>query len=339
MTERQYDIALVIPVYNEERYIRHCLHSVFRQSYPAEKFDIVIVDGRSTDRTREIVREIGRAHPNVRLLENPDRVQVKAFNIGVSGTDAPVVIRMDAHSTYDRNYVKNIIGVLSGDPSVGNAGGVWKVCPGANTYMAHAIAIFNRTHFGIGGAKFRVGAEAGETDTVPFGAFPRCVLEAVGPMNESLFRSEDTEYNARIRAAGFKIYLDPRIVCNYFCRPTLAGCLMQMFHNGNSIGFLLWKAPSSVRLRHLAPFLFVTGLVAIFVLGLFFPLFSWCFALAAAGYFLADLAASFAAGKRFGWRYVPALLFLYPANHIAYGAGTLFNLAANLFTTRSGKNF
>ena len=82
--------------------------------------------------------------------------------------------------------------------------------------------------FGIGGAAFRVGNEAKEVDSVPFGTFPREVLEKVGGMREDLARGEDNEINSRIRKNGYKVFIDPKIQSTYFSRATIKANMKQM---------------------------------------------------------------------------------------------------------------
>ena len=85
----RYQVAVIIPTLNEERFIAGCLDSVVRQTYPFGRMDVMVIDGGSKDRTRAIVEEFGRQYDNIRLLDNPGRIQSVAFNIGCRGSDAP----------------------------------------------------------------------------------------------------------------------------------------------------------------------------------------------------------------------------------------------------------
>ena len=99
---RNYKVAIIIPTLNEERFIENCLISVMDQTFPFEEMDVMVVDGGSKDKTREIVQRISEQHPNVRLIDNPGRIQSIAFNIGVNNSDAPYIVRLDAHATYNK---------------------------------------------------------------------------------------------------------------------------------------------------------------------------------------------------------------------------------------------
>ncbi|MDE5784110.1 MAG: glycosyltransferase family 2 protein [Prevotella sp.] len=334
-------VAVIIPTLNEEKFIGKCLDSVIVQSYPFREMDVMVVDGGSKDRTREIVNEYHNKYSNIRLLDNSGRIQSIAFNIGVQNSAAPYIVRLDAHAIYNKVYIEKCIKNFSADAeilscapgSVGNVGGVWDIRPQHSGLIAESSAILNRSRFGIGGAAFRVGAPAGFVDTVPFGCFPRMVLNHVGGMREDLPRGEDNEFNSRLRKAGYKIYLDPEIVCTYFSRDTLKANMKQMYANGESVGHLLYVDRESVGLRHLVPLFFVTGIIGGVILSfIWFPVF--CILVAGLGlYILCDFVASCLAAKEHGWKYFLPLFLMFFCVHISYGWGTI----VGLFTGRKLK--
>lgn len=329
-----YKVAVVIPTLNEERFIARCLDSVISQSYPFEDMDVMVVDGGSKDRTKDIVEEYSRKYKNIRFINNPGRIQSIAFNIGVKNSEAPYIVRLDAHATYNKVYIEKCIKNFSADAEalgcspelVGNVGGVWNIRPQHSGLVAESSAILNQSRFGIGGAAFRVGAPAGFVDTVPFGCFPRKVINRIGGMREDLPRGEDNEFNSRIRKAGYKIYLDPEIVCTYFSRDTLKANMKQMYANGESIGHLFYVDRESIGLRHLVPLLFVTGIIfGAFLSFVWLPFF---FALLAGLclYFTCDLLASVMAAKEHGWKYLLPLFIIFFCVHISYGWGTIVGM-------------
>ena len=322
-------VAIVIPTLNEERFICGVIESVISQSYPFCDIDLMIVDGGSTDKTCSIVNEFSAQYGNIRLINNPKRIQSAAFNIAVANSFAPIIIRMDAHALYDIDYVRRCVQRLQSVPNVGNVGGCWRVLPGADTFVGNANAILNQVRFGIGGASFRVGAEAGDVDTVPFGAFYRDVVDKVGYMREDLPRGEDNEYNSRIRKAGYRIFFDPAIICTYYARATLKASCWQMYKNGLSIGNLLHIAPEAVGLRHLVPGIFVATLLLSIILSIFFQVFCMAFTIVLGFYLIADLIASLSASARFGFRYLIILPLLFFCIHISYGCGTIVGLLKN----------
>lgn len=326
----EFQIAVIIPTLNEEKHIEQCIQSVIAQSFPFDKMDVMVVDGGSKDNTKSIVCGLQKEWSNIRLLDNPKKIQSVAFNIGVANSTAPYVIRLDAHAFYKPYYIEGCLKGLQEDTTRGNVGGQWDIRPQNDSLWATTNAILNYSKFGIGGATYRVGAKAGNVDTVPFGAFPRKIIEEIGGMREDLPRGEDNEFNSRIKKAGYSIYFDPQIECIYYARPTFKASCKQMYANGESIGHLFYVDRESIGLRHLIPLLFVVGLILGAILSLLFkPMF--CVLVAGLGlYFLCDLIASVTAGAKHGWKYLFPLFVLFFCVHISYGFGTIKGLITGM---------
>lgn len=321
-----YKVAVVIPTLNEEKFIARCLDSVISQSYPFADIDVMVVDGGSKDRTKEIVTAYNKKHPNIRLLTNPRRIQSIAFNIGVLNSSAPYIVRLDAHALYKPYYIEGCMKGLEGDPKRGNVGGQWDIQPQNDSLWATTNAILNYSKFGIGGASYRVGAQAGNVDTVPFGSFPRTMIEKIGGMRDDLPRGEDNEFNSRIKKAGYDIYFDPAIECVYYARPTLKASCKQMYANGESIGHLFYVDRESIGLRHLVPLLFVVGIICGVLLSFVWLPFFFALLAGLCLYFTCDLLASVMAAKEHGWKYLLPLFIMFFCVHISYGWGTIVGM-------------
>lgn len=321
-----YNVAIIIPTLNEEHFITRCLESVLGQTYPTDKMDIMVVDGGSTDNTCAIVREMSSRCANIRLLDNPNRYQSAAFNIGVQASDAPYIIRMDAHATYDSHYIERCVKLLADHTEYGNVGGTLDVLPQNDSLIARANALLNQLKFGIGGAAFRMGATAQAVDTVPFGAFRRQVVEQIGGMREDLARGEDNEYNTRIRKAGYTVWLDPNIRSTYYARATWSSSCKQMYSNGVSIGNLVYIDRNAIGLRHLVPLAFVLALILSLIAACLTSYGWYAFGFIVGAYTLAAIVADIDACSKHGWEYVLILPPLFFSVHVSYGIGTLIGL-------------
>lgn len=321
-----YKVAIIIPTLNEEKFISRCLESVINQTYPFSEMDVMVIDGGSKDNTCEIVNRISKDFPNVRLISNPGKIQSIAFNIGVAKSTAPYIVRLDAHVLYKNDYVERCLNLIQSDRLFGNVGGICLIEPQRRGLIPEASAILNQEKFGIGGAAFRVGNVAKEVDSVPFGTFPRYVLEKVGGMREDLARGEDNDINSRIRKNGYKVYIDPQIQSTYFSRDTIKANMKQMYANGLSIGKLLYIDRESVGLRHIVPMAFVVALIGSFVLGcIWSPLFV-LLGLVLGAYILANIVATVSACLKFGWKFVTVLPLLFLLVHLSYGCGTILGV-------------
>lgn len=326
-----YEVAIVIPTLNEERFISRCLDSIIKQTFKFEKMDVMIIDGGSNDKTKDIVAKYQKSHQNIRFIENKKKIQSVAFNIGLKKSTAPYIIRLDAHAEYDSKYISLCIENLKQDEKRGNVGGRCNILPFNQSLWAQTNAILNHSRFGIGGAAFRVSNEAHNTDSVPFGSFPRKIIEKIGGMREDLPRGEDNEYNSRIRKAGYKIFFDPNIISSYFARPTLGASCKQMYANGNSIGYLYYIDREAIGIRHLVPLLFVvSGLFSIIISVLWSP-FCYVFCGGLALYIIADAIASIM-GAKDNVKCTLPLFILFFCVHVSYGMGTIAGLIKGLKT-------
>lgn len=311
-------VSVIIPSFNEERFIKSCLDSIFLQSYPTKFVEVFVVDGGSTDNTVEIVRYMQVDHCNLFLLMNEKKIPPAAFNLGVENANGEVIIRMDAHSVYDIDYIHYCVLDLL-NSGYGNVGGRLKALPGSDTLIGEVIAIINNSPFGLGGATYRIGNHMKTVKTVPFGAFPKKIVLLIGKMDEL----EDNGYNARIRAIGYKILFDPRIVFYYYARSTLRLFLSQAQRNGLSVGRLCHKSLYSYCIRHFTPMIFVIFLGFGLILSFLFPVFRIIVISCLILYFLLNFVFGIIYVKKNRIKIIPLLAIITFLVHIYYGVGTI----------------
>jgi glycosyltransferase involved in cell wall biosynthesis len=252
--------SFIVPVRNEEDYIRACLRSLVEQEYPASEIEVIVVDGRSSDRTREIIEEIARKNPQVRCLDNPAGIVPTAMNIGIRAARGEVVIRADGHNVYPWDYAANCVKSLA-QTGAANVGGPWVTVAADESFSARLVATILSSPFGVGNSQFRTSREEGFVDTVPFGAFRREIFERIGLYNEKLVRNQDNELNARIRKAGGRIYLTPILTTYYHPGKKFLGLLKYAFKTSRWHIFTLRENRQSMGLRHFAPAMFLVLLL------------------------------------------------------------------------------
>ena len=263
-------MSVIVPCYNEERTIALLLQAILDQDFPAEKMEVVIADAQSEDRTREVIQEFTGIHPNLRVIvvDNNKRTIPAAVNLAVSQAVGKYLIRMDAHSVPVKSYVSTCVRLLEGGIAQ-NVGGVWDIQPGNTTCVAKAIARAASHPIGAGDAKYRLNSAAGYVDTVPFGAYLKETFSKLGGFNESMLANEDYEFNARIRASGGKIWLDPAIRSQYFARKNLRELGRQYWRYGYWKYKMLRSFPATIRLRQALPPVFCLVIILLGILAIF----------------------------------------------------------------------
>jgi succinoglycan biosynthesis protein ExoA len=212
-------VSVVVPCWNEAPFVAGFLDSVLAADYPADRLEILLVDGMSDDGTREIAGKYADRNAGLRLLDNPGRSKPVALNLGIRQSRGDVVIRLDVHADYPRDYIGRCVRGLLSHPEADNVGGVRHSEPRDGGLLGRAIALSTTDAFGAGNAKYRVGAaEPQWVDTVFGGCYRREVFDRIGYFDEALTRAQDREFNQRLRAAGGRILLLPDITCTYYAR-------------------------------------------------------------------------------------------------------------------------
>ncbi len=320
-------VSVIIPIRNEGRYIARCLQSVRQQDYPADRLEILVIDGISEDNTREIVSEFCGLDLRIQLVDNPRRIVSTALNIGLLNAKGEVIVRVDGHCLLEPDYVRQCVHYLA-QTGADNVGGLMRAR--GESYVGEAIAIAISSPFGVGDSRFHYSAREQYVDTVYLGAFPRRVFDQVGLFDEELIRNQDYELNYRIRAAGGKIFLTPAIKSWYITRESLPRLGKQYFQYGFWKVAVLRKHPRSLRFRQAVPPAFVFTLIVSRLLGFFSRSSAYLFLGVLATYFVSALLFSLWSARKQGWKYLPMLPCIFASLHFSWGLGFLWGLARAL---------
>ena len=320
-------ISVICPIYNEERYIGKCIESIMRQDYPKEDMEVLFVDGMSTDRTRAIIAGYLPQCPYVRILDNPKRIVPYAMNKGIEEARGEVIIRIDAHTYYERNYFSALVRRLY-ELGADDVGAVCKTDVLNKTPKTLAIKEVLSNKFGVGNSVFRTGVDkVMEVDTVPFGCWRREVFEKYGMYDTRLVRNQDIELSKRILRGGGKIFIVPDTFCTYLARETFKGLARNNFQNGkwNILTVYFTRQFDSLSLRHFVPMIFVLSLVLPVLGGVFYAPLAWLAVLSLGMYLLAlsVVSCQLAAKKSLNVFYLLCSFFVL---HFSYGCGSIAGL-------------
>ncbi len=313
---------------NEERYIGACLQSLAAQDYPHDRFEVLVIDGESSDASPDIAERFAAdSDIDVRLLENPALKTAPALNIGLDAARGEVIVRVDAHAEVAPDFLTESVAALRETEADAVGGPIKSVAEGL---VGEAIALAMSSPFGIGNAAFRYSREPQYTDTVAFAAYRRDVFERIGYFAEDIDFGEDDEFNYRLGEAGGKIFLTPKIRSLYHTRSSLPALFRQYRAYGRAKVKVLRRHPAQGRVRQFVPAVFLSSTAGLWlasrVLRAYRPLLKLMLGL----YVLVALAASFQIASTKGWRYLPVLPLAFACLHVSYGLGFLESLATNL---------
>lgn len=316
-------VSVVMPVRNEAGFIERSLGSVLAQDYPGDRMEVIVADGMSDDETRELVHAAARRDGRVRLVDNEGRIAPTALNAGLAGARGTIIIRVDGHTEIASDYVRQCVLELE-RTGADNVGGRMEA-EGSGT-VRHAIAAATSLPFGVGGARFHYSEAEEWVDTVYLGAWRRATFDSLGLFDEELVRNQDDEFNYRLRAAGGRILLSPRIRSRYYGRSSLPSLARQYFQYGYWKVRILQKHPRQMRPRQFIPPLFVATL-CILAIGAPFVRATRVGLVGAAGaYVVACLLASAAAARWTGFPVALLLPAVFAVLHLSYGIGFLVGL-------------
>lgn len=252
-------VSVVVPARNEEAWIERCVRSLLRQTYPADRLEILVVVGTSRDRTRELVAGLAAEDARVRLVDNPAGSTPAALNAGVRAARGDLVGRVDAHTWVERDFVAEGVAALGRTGASGVGGKAEFVGLGA---FAEAAALALGSRAGGGNAAFRVGGRERDADTLCFGIYPRQVFERVGPFDEELLCNQDDEWHHRGRLGGERFVFTPGMRFSHVARDTPAALWRQYHRWGAYRVVTILKRGRPGAVRQLAPPALVAGLAA-----------------------------------------------------------------------------
>lgn len=323
-------VSIVIPCRNEEQWIASCLDSIIANDFPKDKLEVLVVDGMSEDGTRAVLDAYACRYPFIKIFSNPNRVTPVAFNIGIRHARGDLIMIMSAHATYALDAIRKCA-EYSNQYNADNVGGVWKICPRKNGLLDKGIGLALSHPFGVGGARYRTGTDTEPrwVDTAAYGCYKREVFSKVGLFNERLIRGQDMEFNLRLKKAGGKTLLVPDVVINYYARSDFVSFIKHNFRNGVwAIVPFLYSPIMPVGWRHLAPLIFILGLLGSAVLAMLQPVGMAAFLGLGGAYVAANLAASaHIVLKERDVRCLAVMPVVFASLHLSYGIGSLCGVA------------
>tara|TARA_X000000368_G_C23030794_1_gene712460 strand:+ start:117 stop:1142 length:1026 start_codon:yes stop_codon:yes gene_type:complete len=327
-------ISIIAPIRNEQDIIEEVLHSLKQQSLPQSiQLEIILIDGMSDDNTLNIINKFkeNNLDINIKVLKNESKYIPYALNIGLKESSGLYICRMDTHTIYPKDYIKNCYEVMM-TTDADNVGGYIITKKFNNSLEANIVQSVVTHKFGVGNSGFRIGRKDGLVDTVPYGFFKRKIFDKVGMFNEKLIRAQDYEMNRRIINQGGKLWFSNKIYCTNFNQKSFIAFLKKQFFFEAPYNIYMWYlAPYTLAIRHGITLFFSSGVI----IGLFIkdvPILREIYFSVLLLYLLLALISSAQQSIRFRnpilFPILPLCFFLF---HFIHGIGMIFGLTKLLF--------
>ena len=259
-------VSVIIPVLNEERHLEQAVRMILDQDYPGP-LEVVLAVGPSKDRTAAVAERLTSADPRVRTVASPTGKTPNALNAAIGAARNEIVARVDGHAEIPADYLRVAVSELV-RAGADNVGGVMDAR--GTTAFERAVACAMRSKLGVGNARFHVGGEPGEAETVYLGVFRRSALQRVGGYDEHFARAQDWELNHRIRTTGGRVWFVPELKVTYRPRSTVRALARQYFLYGRWRRVVAHHHEGTISARYLAAPTMVLGTTLAAVVGIFF---------------------------------------------------------------------
>jgi len=322
LTVENISVSIIVPCRNERQHIEKFVENVLQQEPISEgNYELIVADGMSNDGTREILNDYVGRYPSLVMLDNPDQTTPHALNRAIKAARGDIIIRMDVHTEYAPDYIRQCVTTLFAT-GADNVGGSWHAV--GKTYLQQAIALAFQSPFSSGGAGSHAVDYEGKIDTVYLGCWKKSTLENIGLFDEELVRNQDDELNLRIIRSGGRLWQSSKIRSLYYPRSSVTALFKQYVQYGYWKVRVIQKHRIPASVRHVIPGTFVATLLLLAVLSFFSRLAMLCLVIVVCLYGAANLAAAIiTCRKRELVKYLPVMPIVFAAYHLGYGTGFL----------------
>lgn len=309
------EISIIVPVLNEAGFIESMVKSLLSNGDISK--ELLLVDGGSTDQTRQVIEQLSIQYPEVKYISNPERFVSHGFNKAFSASTGRYIAFLGAHALYPDQFFAVAIHYLTTE-NCDAVGGPLK--QEGRSKKGKAIAYCMSQPIGVGNTEFRTVNKKMYVDSVAFAVYKREVFEKIGLLDTELIRNQDDEFHYRMNSRGMKILMVPEMQSTYYVRDSFNALFKQYYQYGLYKPMVLKKVSNGIRLRHLVPAGFVLYLISLPVLlwnsiGFIVPLL-----------FYAGGISFYAIKHKGSWMEKGYALISFTILHISYGVGFLRGL-------------
>ena len=267
-------LSVIVAVKNEEKCIKKCIESLLTQSFPQKDYQIIIVDGGSTDSTIRIVEEIIQKYPGrIHLLYNPKQWQSAGRNIGINlGPNSELIAYIDGHCIADSNWLESLYeSYLESDSE--NLGGIGSIhySPADETPLGKSIEQLFQSKLGGMGSSYMPAKQKQTVLTAPYVLYNRKALDTVGYYDEEMKIGEDFTLNYKLNKNNYKLFIEPKAIVYYYKKQSFKDFFKQMYNYGIAKAIIGKKYPKALRITHYLPSILFFLFLLFILSGLFIP--------------------------------------------------------------------
>lgn len=268
-------ISVIVPIRNEQAFIAQTLDGLLSQDYPRHAFEVLVVDGDSTDATLDVVGAYVAEHDTICLLSNPGRWSSRARNIGIDAAKGDLVVIVDGHCEFeDDQYLRNLDRAFR-QPNIDCLGRPQPLDVSDGNLLQQAIAAARSSRLGHHPDSFIYSTHEQLVPAASVAvAYRKSVFETVGMFDEEFDACEDVELNHRIDKAGLRCLLAPDIRLRYHPRSSLSALFRQMMRYGRGRVRLMQKHPDTFSIKSMLPACFAAFAILGLLLVPLFPVMS-----------------------------------------------------------------
>ena len=328
-------ISIVVAVKNEKRYIKKCIDALINQDYPTNKYEIIVVDGMSTDGTWEILGEIKKENPSIKIFRNPRENAAAGRNIGIKEARGDFIAFIDSDAVADASWLKKIEETFGRVEEATGVGGP-DLLPPDSIYKSIAIGKIMSSPLASGGGLNPSVQHIMSSGGAWVEHIPTCnlclkkeVFEKVGYFDEDFVKGQDLELNTRLVMAGYKLFHSPLIRVVHYRKRYIRTFVRQIYKWAKAKAAII-KKHGLINPAYLLPIFGILGLMILlliaFFLDLMLPFASLIFFVGLSYIFIVSFESGRMAIKNKDMLLFPYGLFLFPIVHLSYTMGVFYGL-------------
>ncbi|KYG30881.1 glycosyltransferase family 2 protein [Alkalihalobacillus trypoxylicola] len=323
MKQEKLFFTILVVTKNEEAYIGRLLETLINQDFSKDLYEIIIVDGCSSDATIDIVNNYLEKYPSlIKILNNPKQTLPPGWNKGIKEALGQYILRIDGHTEVKENFLQSYYQAIKKEPNATCVGGI--VVSKGNGFQGEVNEYVFSHPFGVGRSMFRIlqNAWEGYTTTVPYAAYKKEVFEEVGLFNESLKRNEDIEFHQRVKKMGGSFFLTTSIQSTYYVRDSILGLIKKSMGDGTWSMIANRVTPGSLSLFKLIPLIAFLMANLMIILSFFYSNIFYVLLGCIGLYFLMAFICSLRLVKNKGLRFLVPCIFTFFCLHFSRGLGS-----------------